>query len=199
MSQPGALGSPSYRLCLLGAPTLSDASGQVPPGLGPGKPLALLGYLALTGGARREAVVALLWGDVSESRARNAFRQTLHRLRSTLGEAIIPQDGELLRLSAEAVSCDVHEFDSHIEQRRFSEAIALYRGELFEGLSISFYFDHHDYDWTMYLMYNPSSTDFSSPLLPSFGTSCVNTIFIVVLRLTLLSSDGCLPKSTHPM
>jgi ABC-type transport system substrate-binding protein len=30
----------------------------------------------------------------------------------------------------------------------------------FEGLSISFYFDHHDYDWTMYLMYNPSSTDF---------------------------------------
>ena len=33
-------------------------------------------------------------------------------------------------------------------------------GGNFEGLSISFYFDHHDYDWTMYLMYNPASTDF---------------------------------------
>ena len=33
-------------------------------------------------------------------------------------------------------------------------------GGEFEGLSISFYFDHHDYDWTMYLMYNRESTDF---------------------------------------
>lgn len=33
-------------------------------------------------------------------------------------------------------------------------------GGNFDGLSISFYFDHHDYDWTMYLSYHPSSTDF---------------------------------------
>jgi peptide/nickel transport system substrate-binding protein len=33
-------------------------------------------------------------------------------------------------------------------------------GGNFEGHSIAFYFDHHDYDWTMYLMYNPQSTDF---------------------------------------
>ncbi len=30
----------------------------------------------------------------------------------------------------------------------------------FDGHSIAFYFDHHDYDWTMYLMYNVKSTDF---------------------------------------
>jgi len=33
-------------------------------------------------------------------------------------------------------------------------------GGNFEGHSIAFYFDHHDYDWTMYLSYHPSSTDF---------------------------------------
>jgi DNA-binding SARP family transcriptional activator len=136
MSQPGALSSPAFRLCLLGPPSLSDASGQVLPGLGPGKPLALLAYLALTGGARREAVVALLWGDVAESRARNAFRQTLHRLRSTLGDEVLPQHGELLRLSDAAVSSDVAEFERRLEERRFSDALPLYRGEFLEGLSI---------------------------------------------------------------
>src|SRR5690606_38075516 len=30
----------------------------------------------------------------------------------------------------------------------------------FEGHAIAFYFDHMDYDWTMYLAYHPSSTDF---------------------------------------
>ena len=136
MSQPGAIYSPAFRLCLLGPPSLSDASGQVLPGLGPGKPLALLAYLALTGGARREAVVALLWGEVGESRARNAFRQTLHRLRTTLGDEVLPQDGELLRLSQTAVSCDVTDFERSLEQRRFSDALPLYRGEFLEGLSI---------------------------------------------------------------
>jgi len=33
-------------------------------------------------------------------------------------------------------------------------------GGNFDGISVSFYFDHHDYDWTMYLAYHPSSTDF---------------------------------------
>jgi len=33
-------------------------------------------------------------------------------------------------------------------------------GGNFDGHAIAFYFDHHDYDWTMYLAYHPSSTDF---------------------------------------
>ena len=33
-------------------------------------------------------------------------------------------------------------------------------GGNFDGISISFYFDHHDFDWTLYLAYHPSSTDF---------------------------------------
>jgi ABC-type transport system substrate-binding protein len=30
----------------------------------------------------------------------------------------------------------------------------------FDGIGISFYFDHHDFDWTMMLKYHPKSTDF---------------------------------------
>jgi len=33
-------------------------------------------------------------------------------------------------------------------------------GGNFDGLSVAFYFDHHDFDWTMFLSYHPSSTDF---------------------------------------
>jgi ABC-type transport system substrate-binding protein len=33
-------------------------------------------------------------------------------------------------------------------------------GGNFDGFGIAFYFDHMDYDWTMYLAYHPSSTDF---------------------------------------
>jgi len=33
-------------------------------------------------------------------------------------------------------------------------------GGNFDGVSNAFYFDHHDFDWTMYLSYHPSSTDF---------------------------------------
>jgi dipeptidyl aminopeptidase/acylaminoacyl peptidase len=49
---------------------------------------------------------------------------------------MLPQTGELLRLSQAAVSCDVQDFERHLEQRRFPAAIALYRGEFLEGLSI---------------------------------------------------------------
>src|SRR5437868_737190 len=59
--------SATFHLRVLGAPQLIDQEGQSPQGLGWGKPLALLIYLALRGEVRRDEIVDLLWRDVEES------------------------------------------------------------------------------------------------------------------------------------
>ena len=98
-SPPEIRPAPTASLLLrtLGAVGLYDAD-QSALILGPGKPLAVLTYLALTPGRRisREFLTELLWADVEPDRARNALRQALFHLRRLLGESAIPGSEELV-------------------------------------------------------------------------------------------------------
>ena len=133
-----AISSTTLRLRVLGPPELVDDAGRTPPGLGWGKPLALLCYLAVRGEARRDEVVDLLWRDVDEDKARNAFRQALHRLRSALGDYVIPHDRDRLRLSPSAqLTIDVVEFELHARARRLDRAVALYGGDFLESTELA--------------------------------------------------------------
>jgi len=136
MSQAPSPGHSAFRLRLLGLPAVLGASGEPVPGLGPGKPLALLAYLAVAGQATRENIVTLLWGDVPEARARNAFRQTLHRLRAALGEDILPPQAGSLQLASARITTDVADFESAIRSGRLAEAVSLYNGEFLAGLNV---------------------------------------------------------------
>src|SRR5688500_12211904 len=100
MSQPSSSPEPTprFRLRLLGSSAVADSTGAFVPGLGPGKPLAMLAYLVFQKSVRRDELIALLWGDVVESKARNAFRQTLHRLRAALGEEMLSSEQDLIVL-----------------------------------------------------------------------------------------------------
>lgn len=130
-----ARNSALFTLRLLGSPSLKGPDGTTPPSLGWGKPLALLAFLAVRGEARRDEIVDLLWRNVDEAKARNAFRQALHRLRSALGDALIPQDREVLRLArSDALVIDLHRFDSAAASSRIEEAIELYRGDFLDGV-----------------------------------------------------------------
>src|SRR3954469_9956309 len=91
----------SYSIHLFGKPSVSNEAGEPVAGLTLGKPLALLSYLLVQGKTSRNQVNALLWGDIPESKARNAFRQALHRLRAALGEEAIPHDPDFLFASEE--------------------------------------------------------------------------------------------------
>ena len=53
------------------------------------------------------------------------------------------------------------EFDINVipDSNQFLTTVRNTGGD-FDGHAIAFYFDHMDYDWTMYLAYHPSSTDF---------------------------------------
>jgi DNA-binding SARP family transcriptional activator len=132
--QPAQVEGTAFELVALGPPSLRDRAGLIPVGLGSGKPLALLCFLVLRGEVRRDEALALLWGDVEEDRARNAFRQALHRLRLALGDDVVVADRQFLRMSAtHALRADVLEFEKAFDENRLDAAVALYRGDFLEG------------------------------------------------------------------
>lgn len=127
----------AFELMLLGPPNLRDSRGQTPPGMGAGKPLALLSFLVVRGETRRDEALALLWGDVDEDRARNAFRQALHRLRLALGDDLVGGDRQTLSVAiGDRLRCDVREFEKAAEGDRPDQALALYRGDFLEGFDV---------------------------------------------------------------
>ena len=129
--------SGTFRLQVLGIPSLRDSNGVTPPSLGWGKPLALLCLLAVRGEARREEVVDLLWRGVEEDKAKNAFRQALHRLRGALGDELSPQDRERIRLvRSNRITIDLDEFEAATRAGRLEAALAVYTGDFLEGTSL---------------------------------------------------------------
>jgi len=120
--------------------------------LDPGAPLAfptrkaqaLLAYLAMPAGEAhpRDKLASLLWGSTIETTARTSLRQTLYSLRRDLRRAKdnpLNADGNMVSLEADAVTVDVVEFERLIAAgtpSALAEAIALYRGDLLDGLAV---------------------------------------------------------------
>jgi DNA-binding SARP family transcriptional activator len=106
------------------------------PILGPGKPLALLIYLAVTPGRRvsRDFLLHLLWSDLDPERARRALRQALFHLRRLLGEHVLPGNEELL-LMAE-LTTDRDAFLAAIERGELESAFDAYRGEFLPSFGV---------------------------------------------------------------
>ncbi len=106
-------------------------------GLGPGKPLGMLAYILVKREVRREELISLFWSDLPEQKARNAFRQTLHRLRKGLGEALVKRGSASLAIeSGEFLSSDLIQFEQALQRGEFDAALELYRGPFLEGLEL---------------------------------------------------------------
>src|SRR6185295_7890766 len=106
------------------------------------KSQALLAYLALPLGQarKRDELAALLWGDMRPPQARTRLRQTLFALRKELGN---PEPlrliGDTVALDASLVSADVEAFERCVargSRPALGEAVALYQGELLDGLAL---------------------------------------------------------------
>src|SRR5678816_163558 len=106
------------------------------------KSQALLAYLALPLGQAhpRDKLAALLWGDMQEAQARAGLRQTLYTLRRVLGD---PEPlrlvGETVALEPTLVAADVRAFEEGAARgtrEALEEAVALYQGDLLEGLTL---------------------------------------------------------------
>ncbi len=103
---------------------------------------ALVGYLAIEHKRMhsRDALAALLWGDMGDERARHNLRQALSKLRRCVPQAeLVVSDGDCLRLNTEQCDVDAHAFweasvAQDVESRR--EALRLYHGDVLDGLVV---------------------------------------------------------------
>jgi hypothetical protein len=104
------------------------------------KRLALLAYLCLVtrrGAVRRDTVLAVFWPELDQSRARAALRQSLHFLRQHLGDGVIEARGDTLLVPPALCGVDAVAFDEALAAERWTDAAALYRGPLLDGLHVA--------------------------------------------------------------
>lgn len=106
--------------------------------LGPGKPFALLAYLATLPDRRagREHLLSLLWADQEPVAARHSLRQTIWYLRQRLGTEMISavQDDVALTLPLQS---DRTTFLAAIDAGRLDEAVQVYRGDFLTDLAVA--------------------------------------------------------------
>lgn len=105
------------------------------------KRLALLTYLALDGRGcfhQRDTLLAMFWPELDSDRARNALNKAVHYLRAELGEAVLLGRGDReLGVDSERLWCDASTFVGLVRERRLTEALELYRGDLLPGFFLS--------------------------------------------------------------
>jgi DNA-binding SARP family transcriptional activator/TolB-like protein len=128
-----------FELRVLGPTELRGSKPELDdPNLRPPKRLALLTWLAVEtadGFRRRDQIVGLFWPELGQDGARTQLRKALFCFRESLGpDAVISRGEGEVRLDPGRVWCDAVALDLYTRQRRWAEALALYRGELLEGL-----------------------------------------------------------------
>jgi adenylate cyclase len=108
------------------------------------KDCALLGYLAVSPGVprSREKLATLLWGESGDRQARASLKQALLRLRRSFGLASpmpLVTSRQSVTLDPDGVTVDVAMFEQLLGDwtlEALEQAIALYRGELLDGIHI---------------------------------------------------------------
>ncbi len=130
------------RFRAFGAADLKGPAGSDPRSvLARPKLLGFLSYLAAAtprGFQRRDTITGLLWGELSQERARGALRQALYHLRQFLGEGVVVTRGdEEVGLDAERFWSDVAAFEDALERGAREEALDLYRGDVLHGFYLS--------------------------------------------------------------
>ncbi len=146
------MSQPRLALFLLGAPQV-EREGK-PVEIVRRKAMALLAYLAVSGEShRRESLMALLWPEYDQGRARADLRRTLSVLNTTLGADWFHTEGELVSLNRQTgFWLDVEQFEHYLAichghghppnevcsacLSPLTEAVQLYRGEFLAGFSL---------------------------------------------------------------
>jgi DNA-binding SARP family transcriptional activator len=101
--------------------------------------LALLSALAACGesGLSRDRLVALLWPESSEERARHSLTQLLYAARRAVDiDDLFLSDGDV-RLNNERITSDVGELDGAIARGDLEEAVTLFQGPFLDGFYLS--------------------------------------------------------------
>lgn len=127
------------KLCALGGAALTRDGTPLVGAAAQHRRLALLTVIASAGeqGISRDSLLALLWPESPEDRARHALSQWLFLMRRDLGVDDLISGSHTLRLNAVRISTDVSVFDIAIATEDWSAAVTQYRGPLLDGLLLS--------------------------------------------------------------
>jgi adenylate cyclase len=98
--------------------------------------MALLVVLAAQGGASRDRLMALLWPDADEARARNSLKQTVHLIRRRLGAQDVILGVSELRLNPRLVESDVAAFAAALLEGDPGAAVGQYGGPFLDGVHL---------------------------------------------------------------
>ncbi len=124
-----------FRLHTFGGCYLERDSARLDSVSGQRKALALLALLADAGarGVLRDRVLAFLWPESDEVRARTSLKQLVHSLRQQLRAPDALLASSELRLNPDVVMSDVSEFREAIAQGEHATAVHLYAGPFLDG------------------------------------------------------------------
>jgi serine/threonine-protein kinase len=96
------------------------------------KALALLALLAGAGSLTRDSVIAFLWPDSEEGRARTSLKQLVRSLRRQLGDELLLHTSEL-RLNGARMTSDVADFRDALQRGDTEAAVRLYTAPFLDG------------------------------------------------------------------
>jgi len=99
--------------------------------------LAVLAYLALSPNrtATREAIMGLLWAELSPDNAKRNMAEAVYQIRQGLDQEILRAEGEDLTLSP-VVRCDVDDFEQAMKAGDLPAVVEIYQGPLFGAWSV---------------------------------------------------------------
>jgi Tol biopolymer transport system component/DNA-binding SARP family transcriptional activator len=126
------------RVHTLGRLHVRAADGPVSGSAAQPRRLAILALLAAAGeqGVTREKVMAYLWPETEEERARRSLNQAIYSLRHDLGSEDMLLGTRDLRLNSGLVSSDLAEFEQALAEGRLEDAEARYTGPFLDGFHL---------------------------------------------------------------
>ena len=126
------------RLLTFGGLSLVDDGAPVTGAASQRSRLALLAVLASSGsaGISRDKLLALLWPESDEERARHALKQGVYALRRDLGNENAVVGTAALSLDPAVIPSDVREFDEALARGDDLTAAALYAGPFLDGVFV---------------------------------------------------------------
>jgi TolB-like protein/DNA-binding SARP family transcriptional activator len=85
----------------------------------------------------RDKLIAFLWPEADEERGRHLLSNSLYMLRQALGEDALPGAGDVVRLDATRVRCDVRDFEAALGGGDFARAVGLCTGPFLDGFFLA--------------------------------------------------------------
>lgn len=86
---------------------------------------------------RRDTLLAMFWPELDADRARDALNTALRFLRKSLGDGVVVSRGdEDVGLASGACWTDTAAFAAVLQERRYADAVDLYRGDFLHALHV---------------------------------------------------------------